>query len=372
MYLIKQVPGDFVVEEVIDLARDFPVRDDGPYLLLRVRKRLRNTDEVAALLAGALGIGRRDIGYAGLKDRNAITTQYFSVKGLRKERLASLSIPQVDIEPVGYVDGPLAIGLLEGNRFTITVRNLVGDEDLSVPPLVPNYFDEQRFSDRNARIGELIVRKGFVEAVALILRHDRQHGLVVGRHLDAHPRDAVGALRLLPRHVLRLYLHAFQSLLWNELLSAFVARRLSSSRLRRVAYSQGLLLFPPRVVSGKKIDFDMENISSLSLPLPGFGTEENGEHAQLIDGILAGRGLTRREFVIRQLPNLSLEGTERPAFMRVDGYAHTGFSDDELCPGKKRTVLSFTLGKASYATMLVKALFAEDDEDIDDGVTGDE
>jgi len=331
MYVLKKIPEDFVVEEIANPD----VKGSGPYLLLRVTKRSRNTEEVAGLLAKALRVPRKAIGYAGAKDRKALTTQYFTIKGKKAVKGEKTENVGVTIETLGYVEEPFALGLHTGNRFTITVRNLDGNEDLSLPRTVPNYFDEQRFSSDNARIGEALLKKRFLEAARIIAMDD---GPKVREHLATHPNDAVGALMAVPRQLLRLYLHAYQSLLWNRAL----ARSIKGER--KVPYSLGEFVFPPRDTA----------LSPIAIPLPGFSTADD----PLLAPILKKEGLTPRDFVIRQLPNLSLEGVERAAFMDVKEFSASAFEDDEIFPGKKKTLLRFTLGKGSYATMLVKAMFA--------------
>lgn len=331
MYVLKKIPEDFIVEELLDLT----VKENGQYLLLKVTKRNRNTEEVANLLATTFHVDRKAVGYAGAKDRKALTTQYFTIKGkaVKGEKTENAG---VTIEPLGYVEEPLALGLHVGNRFTITVRNLEGNEELTLPKSVPNYFDEQRFSSNNARIGEALLKKAFLKAARIIEKE--KHGQKVRAHLATHPNDAVGALMTVPRQLLKLYLHAYQSLLWNRAL----ARSLEGER--RVPYSLGEFVFPPRHSS----------FTCIAIPLPGFSTADD----PLLAPILKEEGLTPRDFVIRQLPNLSLEGAERAAFMDVKEFSASAFEDDELFPGKKKTLLRFTLSKGSYATMLVKAMFA--------------
>ncbi len=251
MHVLKHAPEDFLVEELATHA----VKESGGYLLLKVTKKERNTEEVARELAKAFGVGRQAVAYAGAKDRQAVTSQYFTVRGRAREDGEKAELRNVTLEPVGYLDEPLALGLLDGNRFAVTLRNLTGDEAFSLPRRVPNYFDEQRFSSKNARIGEALVRKEFANAAALM----DQPG--VKEHLTNSPTDFVGAIQNVPHTLLKLYLHAFQSRLWNEILARYIEDVAGS--VRRLAYSQGSLVFPG-------INDNMEN---KRIPLPGFGAE---------------------------------------------------------------------------------------------------
>jgi tRNA pseudouridine13 synthase len=118
MYVLKHSPEDFVVEEIPALSLD----EKGAYLILRVTKRGRNTEEAAERLAHLSGVGRKDVGYAGNKDRNAVTTQFFSVRTGRND--AGRGHPDLMVSVVGRSRVPLTLGALEGNRFVIVVRNL--------------------------------------------------------------------------------------------------------------------------------------------------------------------------------------------------------------------------------------------------------
>ena len=345
MYVLKHIPEDFVVEELAS----HEVKKAGKYLLLKVTKKGMNTEDVASQLAKQFGVPRKNVGYAGAKDKHAVTTQYFSVKGRTKQDLKNHSPPQaltekIDVEFVGYLDEAISLGMLEGNKFTVIVRGLKGDESLSLPRLVPNYFDEQRFSSNNVRIGEALIRKEFAVASDFVLK-DSWHKEKLESILAERPNDHIGALTAVPIQLLRLYLHAFQSRLWNEVVARFLEDE--ADGIRRVPYSQGSLVFPHK-------NFYMEN---KSVPLPGFGNDDVDSSIQkYVDDVLAMNDLEPRDFVIKQLPNLSLEGDNRDAFMKVEGY-EAEFEDDEEFPGKKKCTLNFTLGKGSYATMLVRTLF---------------
>lgn len=147
---IRAAATDFVVDERIDMdAAD----DGGEHLWLRVRKRGENTEHVAGLLARAAGIRERDVGYAGRKDRHALTTQWFSLW------LAGRSDPRFDGLPdsVQILESrrrrrKLGIGGLRANDFHIRLRDFSGDRPLLDRRLaeiatrgVPNYFGAQRF-----------------------------------------------------------------------------------------------------------------------------------------------------------------------------------------------------------------------------------
>lgn len=152
--VIRQHPEDFQVDEI----PLFEPAGEGEHLWLKIRKINTNTDWIAGQLAKWLGVKRQDIGYAGLKDRYAITTQWFSVY-LPGKKLPALN-DQIPPHLLGSVEileqtrhqKKLRRGTLEGNRFSIVIRNFSGDT-ASIEEAVggvrsrgiPNYFGVQRF-----------------------------------------------------------------------------------------------------------------------------------------------------------------------------------------------------------------------------------
>lgn len=148
--VLRATPEDFVVDEILG----FEASGTGPHALLRVRKCGANTEWVARELARACGCKTFDVGFAGLKDRHAVTTQYFTVpRGRREAReLVGLSGEGFEVLSAAEHTRKLPRGALQGNRFAITVRQFRApatqiEERLNriVSGGVPNYFGPQRF-----------------------------------------------------------------------------------------------------------------------------------------------------------------------------------------------------------------------------------
>lgn len=127
---------------------------DGDHLWLEVRKRNTNTDWLAKELARFAGVKPVDVGYAGLKDRNAVTTQAFTIHLPGREAPDWTDFPHTEasITPRGRHRRKLKRGALAGNRFRLTLREAQGDRDAAESVLkairergVPNYYGEQRF-----------------------------------------------------------------------------------------------------------------------------------------------------------------------------------------------------------------------------------
>jgi len=195
--LIRSCPEDFVVEEIPRLVPE----GEGSHLWLWVEKRSANTDWVARELAKVAGCPQRDVGYAGLKDRHAITRQWFSVPG-SDATLENLEKP--GIEGVNILEGrkhtrKLKRGTLNGNRFNLRIRGFKGDSSQTGHRLeqirvsgVPNYFGPQRFGHN-------------------------------GRNVE-HGYNLLKKRARLPRNKKSIYLSALRSFLFNKVLAERVRR----------------------------------------------------------------------------------------------------------------------------------------------------
>ena len=190
---LRATPEDFRVTELeaVDTA---PLdADTGGYPVLVVRATLRDwdTNDFARRLSNGLGISRERVSWAGTKDKRAVTTQLFGLRGVAPEDLPT--IRGADVEPVGRAGRDLAFGDLAGNAFEIRVTGTVDDAesradavvrelrafagvdsaggdltDVDAPVAVPNYFGQQRFGSRRpvtGRVGLAIVRGDPREAV---------------------------------------------------------------------------------------------------------------------------------------------------------------------------------------------------------------
>lgn len=154
----RSSPEDFIVEEI----NAFEAHGEGEHLLLTIEKRGLNTAFVAGELAKWAGINDMGIGYAGLKDRHAVTRQRFSVHLPKKiaPDFDSLSIEGVKLLEWKWHNRKLPRGALSGNRFTLTLREIEGDKSAIDERLekirdfgLPNYFGEQRFGRERANVG---------------------------------------------------------------------------------------------------------------------------------------------------------------------------------------------------------------------------
>jgi len=195
---IKLSPDDFIVEEILG----FNPSGEGEHVFLRVEKRHENTDWVAKQLARLAGISPRNVGYAGLKDRHGLTTQWFSVQlpGVQGPDWTTLNSDHLRILNSERNNRKLKKGAASGNRFELTIRDLTGcTQDLNERLLllqkrgVPNYFGPQRFGRD-------------------------------GRNVDRARALFSGSLQILDAHLRGLYLSACRSEIFNRILAERVSQ----------------------------------------------------------------------------------------------------------------------------------------------------
>ncbi len=142
--------SDFKVDEKFA----FEATGEGEHALLHIKKQDTNTDWLSRQISDLAGVRKLDVSYAGLKDRNAITTQWFSVwlPGKPDPDWSLLNSENVEILSTCRHNRKLRRGSLRGNQFTLIVRDIEGDaSDLEQrmntiqQDGVPNYFGDQRF-----------------------------------------------------------------------------------------------------------------------------------------------------------------------------------------------------------------------------------
>jgi tRNA pseudouridine13 synthase len=147
---IRQHPEDFQVTEIPLLEPD----GNGEHVWLWIRKRDENTQYVAELLSTFAGVHPRQVSYAGMKDRRAVTEQWFSVHlpGQEEPDWQVMNSDTVTVMRHARHSRKLRRGTLKGNIFRITLRDIAGNQQEVEQRLVkvrgegvPNYFGEQRF-----------------------------------------------------------------------------------------------------------------------------------------------------------------------------------------------------------------------------------
>lgn len=201
--VLKRAPEDFVVEEL----PTYEPCGEGEHLFVWVEKRGWSTPQAAKQLARALGASEKDVSWAGLKDRDAVTRQYLCLPARKASDPAAATLPAgLKLLRWARHRNKLKSGHLRGNRFELVLRD-VAAPDVALEAFgrvlrlgAPNYFGEQRFGVQgdNAARGKAILQAG-------------------GRHADRFER--------------KLFLSAFQSELFNQVLAQRLADGLFSTVL---------------------------------------------------------------------------------------------------------------------------------------------
>jgi len=170
---LKTAPGDFIVDELLELPESGPAVDgdviagSGEHLCLKLEKVGDNTEYVARELARIAGCRHFDVGFCGLKDRHAVTRQWFSLYRPGNEDQDTALIREIGLRwPVLAASRQarkLRRGEHRGNGFTITLRAVSGEHQVIDRALerlgdigAPNYFGPQRFGNDGANLDRAV------------------------------------------------------------------------------------------------------------------------------------------------------------------------------------------------------------------------
>ncbi len=349
----------------LTINTSYPFKEGkGRFLYAVLQKAGWTTQNALLKIARCLGISQRRFSFAGTKDRRAITVQWVCFKSLSWERLKALNIKDIYFNGGFYSDRPLALGDLWGNRFRVRLRGANPEviaacwEELK--GVFPNYFGEQRFGSsrqNTAEIGLLLLKGDFEgavmrflcdvgcedEEVSKIRRELRESGnfkealslfpsyLVLERKVLAALVEGATwkeALKRLPRTTLLLFIHAFQSKLFNEMLS----ERLPHLQLEEGEYfcGENERGFP---------DIKKPQASGwLCGKVVGYRSPLNKREKEL----LARYGVEQEMFKMKEFRELASPGTYRPLLCSVQNFRQKG------------ELLSFSLPAGSYATSFLR------------------
>ena len=150
-FVFNSSARDFTVEEIPLYA----FTGEGEHLVLHVRKKDLTTWEMLDTISNHVGIRRRDMGYAGLKDKHAMTMQYISILAIHEEKLKAFSHDKIKILSMVRHSSKIRVGHLKGNRFKIRLKKVLGVQKDKLDSVlkwikvngVPNYFGNQRFGN---------------------------------------------------------------------------------------------------------------------------------------------------------------------------------------------------------------------------------
>ncbi|MBI2136421.1 tRNA pseudouridine(13) synthase TruD [Candidatus Woesearchaeota archaeon] len=381
---IKQIPQDFIVEE-ISTVELLPAGQEGAYAIYRLTKTGIDTFAAKKIIANRLKISYNLIGIAGLKDRHAHTIQYISIQNIKSNKdnnqrgnltavPSSFSERNIKIERIGYSSKPIKLGDIAKNKFTIVVRDIKkGAIDSILMKIsqvrrtgVPNYFDAQRFgSIRNADefIAKMLVKSDYEAALKIFLTTVTRFNpmrikkirrfisinwgkwndciscikenspnikgeIKILQHLIINNNDYRGAFNLINKDLLILYCSAYQSFLWNECLKQILRKYIDEKNLLSIEYPAGRLLF------FKSLDDSLYNrLNSISIPILAHNlefkdNETDSEIKQAYARVLEKQGLTFDD--VRKNQNVFFKVSYRKTLVNVQEMRIELIEHDEL------------------------------------------
>jgi len=321
--VFKHIADDFIVKEQLPFQPD----GTGTHVFLWIEKTSLNTMFVIELLAKFSGLAAKHIGYAGLKDKHAITSQWFSInlEGLSEPNWTEFSHPGVKIKKITYHKKKLKIGSVAANEFTIVLRNI---EPLNTDEIenrlekishygAPNYFGPQRFGINNQNISKAA---------------------------DWFS----GKIKINQRAQKSIILSAARSFLFNQLLSQRISQygwhQLISGEVMMLNGSHSIFTVPDAADNEIQSRFDKQDIHpTLSL----WGKGELMSQSEL--EILENSSLEQFPDWCQSLENKGLKKERRVMRILPQQLQYEWIKNDQL-------QLRFSLPKGCYATSILREL----------------
>lgn len=392
---IRAEPDDFVVEEISSPPSP---ESSGPYLICRLTK--KNWDQQRAIkeIAGRLGFSHQRIGFAGTKDKRAVTTQLISIYKGDPETIASLHIPDITIEPVGRSDHQISLGNLQGNRFRIALTGYDHQSpDFSpvhlLPGLengIPNYVGYQRFGIQRPvthLTGLDILRGDYEQAVRTFVStpsdgegeeaaEGRKYYLDTGdakeslhripirlslerallHHLVSKPGDFAGAFHTFPRTLRSMFVSAVQSWFFNRALSMRLEEGrglLDPQPGDHIVFTDGRTdLVTPGTARMAAMQVKRDRCRIAIFMQGADKTPSSGQDDANMDWLMQELGITNEMFkTASSYLETRFAGAPRSILLKTDIGIET--SPD-------RMVFSFSLNPGQYATTVLRELMKAD------------
>ena len=402
---LRQEVEDFIVKEITNREEG----QEGKYLILELVKRDWDTHHFTRTLAKILKISQKRISVAGTKDKRALTTQKISIFDIDASEIEKIHLKDIELKVLGRSRKPVELGDLWGNDFIITIRNIARSTEETGKLLekttneivaqggVPNFFGIQRFGSVRPvthLVGKAIVEGDFEKAAMLYIaepfpyepeetKQARQfvketrnfkeglkiyplrlgHERAMMNHLIANPDDFAGAFLVLPKNLYRIFVHGYQSYIYNTIL----CRRIEKGLPLNQAVEGDIVCFKnelglPDSSKTEKVTAETVNAMNnlikrkrafITAPLPGYDTEfASGVPGEIEQAVLEELKVPLQGFNIEEIPEMSSKGARREILLQVEPKFEV--NEDELKPGKSKAVLEFMLPKGSYATTVLR------------------
>lgn len=392
---------DFYVEEIPESLPS----GSGPNAWIFIEKIGKNTLDVVLDIARELKLSRKRMGFAGMKDKAAITRQWICVSNIDGEKLQGLEdkLHQVKILKITQNEKKLRIGQLVGNKFRILVRNIpdpsidagTAQEILSklIQIGVPNYYGWQRFGKNRPNtqvVGKFLVKNDLKSAVDSYIGNpypeEQEHIKIArklydeGQYLDAYESMPAGmryekmmlrelmrewkkrkelddnsyikALKSLPKPLSRMFVHAYQSYLFNKAVS-------ERAKLGIDTYLEGDIIIDNKehLIHEFEEDEIKERIKNFQAhaTAPLFGSKvplAEGKIGEIEQQILQDENLNLEDFEVPKMPKLGSHGLRRSIRFKI--WDTTAEHTDE------GVLLNFSIPKGCYATAVLREIMKAD------------
>jgi tRNA pseudouridine13 synthase len=323
-------PGDKQPEIIIN--------ENEPKEFLWCEMEKKDIDHFSAIKELSRNLNKRadEIGYAGTKDKRAWTSQRISIFQPDLEKIKNFKHPNIILKNFKWNKRKIKMGYLEGNHFKITLRDIDKKGAMKITKHIrnlewfPNYFGPQRFgiNGSNVKIGKLILKRKFEEAIKEISRDNQRQGEYMQYHLKQNPEDYIGALKKVDRKNMLMYIHSVQSKIFNDILETALEEGLNFTK-------QG----------------------QTSCLLMGYKTRFfDGRLGEIEQQVLESHNLVLEDFDIQEIPFLRIKGSFRKAVTEIKDL-EVETEDDEEFEGSKKIILEFTLPSGVYATTFLENFF---------------
>jgi tRNA pseudouridine13 synthase len=407
---LRVFPEDFIVTELFSYP---PRHDEGIFTIATIQSRNWETNHLIRTLSKQLHISRKRIQFAGTKDKRSISTQLFSFYDVSPEDISQLKLKDVIISDVYRSNEKLYLGALKGNHFDIIIRDVTNtytkiDIDILLTPLqqingFPNFFGIQRFGiirPITHLVGKKLVQGDIKGAVLIYLcaiddhenktitternyltkTRDFAHGFhhfppslsyekAMCNHLQNHPDDFYGALKQLPKNLITLFVNAYQSYLFNQMLSLRIKNDLPINQAVNgdviIEMDQGQMTdhyFPVTTGNVDKVNHQINRGKAVvSSVLVGYETRfSKGEMGDIEHTIFDAEQIDQRDFIIRDLAIASSKGSRRGLHASISNLSYQVERDSEDT-SKHQVHIQFDLTKGCYATSFLRELMKADD-----------
>ena len=399
---IRNQYEDFYVEEIPEIIPS----GEGPNVYVWIEKIGRTTLDVVLDISRDLHISRKRMGFAGMKDKKALTRQWICIANMDSEsqmqQVKDLDIYKTDFLKIVRGRKKLRMGQLKGNKFKILIKDLddveksadVANEVLKELQItgVPNYFGWQRFGKPRTNthlVGEALIENDLKKAVGryignpssdeseenqkarqayddgnleeslnLMGKGMRYEKMMIRELISDSKKGELtdesykNALHALPKPLQRMFVHAYQSYLFNEAVSNRVAMGINK-------YVEGDIIIDneEHIVYDKSPDEYQDLLDNFKAnpTCPLYGTKvpyAGGKVGEMEENVLKNYDLDKNDFEVPKMPRLGSYGVRRSMRFQVWDASATPTDDGVLC--------EFSINKGSYATAVLREIMKKD------------